>query len=117
LATATTQEQSRKKQLGEIDRRVRYLSKRLDEVEIIDRIPDNQDRVYFGATVTVEKEDGGETRYRIVGADETDAATSSISVDSPVARALLGRGLDEEVRVELPTGSQILLITGISYPP
>ena len=97
----------RKKQLGEIDRRIRYLSKRLDEVKVIDRVPGDTDRVRFGAWVTV-RDSAGEKRYRIVGADETSAADGWISVDSPVARALLGKCAGEKVAVKLPEEIQVI---------
>lgn len=105
----------RKKQLAEIDRRVRYLSKRLDEVEIVRQAPPDRDRVYFGAVVELEDEEGGSFRYRIVGADETDAEKGWISVDSPLARALLGKAVDASVRVELPDRVTEYCILSIGY--
>ena len=105
----------RKKQLGEIDRRVRYLSKRLDIVEVIHQKPPRQDRVYFGATVTLETEQGSRISYRIVGADEIDAQKAHISVDSPMSRALLGKSVDDSVSVQSPEGSSEFLILNISY--
>jgi len=105
----------RKKQLREIDRRIRYLSKRLDEVEVIDRVPPCQDKVFFGAFVTIEDASGIEKRYRIVGADEIDPSRGYISVDSPMARALLGKSEDDEVQVSLPGGSAEFLIVKVSY--
>jgi len=105
----------RKKQLGQIDRRIRYLSKRLDIVEVIDRKPPNRSRVHFGATVMLETGQGEEIRYRIVGADEIDARKGYISVDSPVARALLGKSIDDSVRVELPDGVSELCILEVEY--
>lgn len=105
----------RKKQLGEIDRRVRYLSKRLDEVEIIDRIPSNQEKIYFGAWVTLKSHKGAVTEYRIVGADEIDAAKKFISVDSPLARALLGRVIGDQVEVQLPDSTGRFEILKIRY--
>lgn len=105
----------RKKQLGEIDRRVRYLSKRLDEVEIVDRTPPDQGRVFFGAWIELEADDGEALTYRIVGADETDAARGYISIDSPLARALLGRSIDEEVTVDLPAGKRSFSLLDIRY--
>ena len=105
----------RKKQLAEIDRRVRYLSKRLDEVEIVDRTPPDQERVFFGAWVELETAEGEAVEYRIVGADETDAAKRYISIDSPLARALLGRSVDDEVEVELPAGKRCFVLLGIRY--
>lgn len=105
----------RKKQLGEIDRRVRYLSKRLDEIQVVRSSPPRRDQVFFGAYVTVEDEAGTERRYRIVGSDETSAAKGWISVDSPMARALLGRRVDDEVAVELPDARLDLVILAIEY--
>lgn len=105
----------RKKQLGEIDRRVRYLSKRLDEVQVVDRTPADQDKVFFGAWVLLETEDGEEIEYRIVGADETDPEKRTISVDSPMARALLGRTLEDEIEVVLPDSTRKYRLAGIRY--
>lgn len=106
----------RKKQLREIDRRIRYLTRRLDVIQVVDRPPSRTDRVFFGATVRVAEPGGGEVSYRIVGADETDPEKNWISVDSPVARALLGKALDAAVRVETPTGLRELEILEIEYP-
>ena len=94
----------RKKQLGEIDRRLRYLGKRLEEIQ-----------VSFGAWVTLERESGDERRYRIVGADETHAGRGWISVDSPMARALLGKAIGDEIEVETPGGRDALVITEVVY--
>jgi transcription elongation factor GreB len=106
----------RKKQLVQMDRRIRYLSRRLDEVEVVRNTPARRDRVFFGADVTLEDEAGEIRRYRIVGADETVAARGWISVDSPMARALLGRQIDDAVTVELPEGRVELVILEIFYP-
>ncbi|RDX38144.1 transcription elongation factor GreB [Kangiella sp. HD9-110m-PIT-SAG07] len=106
----------RKKQLREIDRRVRYLQKRTAEMQVIEHTPNNQDKIFFGAKVTVTNEQNDETVYRIVGSDEFDAEPSYISVDSPMARALLGKELDDEVTVKLPEETQRLWIVNINYP-
>jgi transcription elongation factor GreB len=106
----------RKKQLGEIDRRVRYLSRRLDEVEVVRQKPPRQDRVFFGALVGLEDESGAVRRYRIVGADETSVAKGWISVDSPMARALLGKQIDDAISVDLPEGRLESVVVEISYP-
>ena len=108
-----------KRRLREIDRRVRWLRKRLDGMIVVDRPPADRSRVFFGAWVELEDEDGGTRRHRIVGPDEFDLAPGYISMDSPLARALLGRRLDDEVRVDLPTGEQLLVVTAIDYeaPP
>jgi transcription elongation factor GreB len=105
----------RKKQLREIDRRIRYLQKRLDVVKVVSAVPADPDKVFFGARVTLEQDDGREDTYRIVGADETDAEKGWISVDSPVARALLGKALDDEVIVPTPSGDRCLCIVSIDY--
>jgi transcription elongation factor GreB len=104
-----------KKQLREIDRRLRYLGKRLDVLVVVDKLPDNPSKVFFGAWVGVEDEDGTEHRYRIVGGDETDAAGGHISIDSPLARALLGKAVDDEATVPVPGGTRRIIITAIDY--
>jgi transcription elongation factor GreB len=105
----------RKKQLGEMDRRIRYLGKRIDEVQPVGDVPSDTGKVFFGASVTVEDDDGSETRYRIVGADEIDSERNWISVDSPLARALLGRSADDEVAVPTPRGERRLAVVRIDY--
>ena len=104
-----------KRRLREIDSRVRFLNKRLDELEVVDRPPQDQSKVRFGAWVTLEDEDGEEKRWRIVGPDEFDLAEGKLSMDSPMARAMLGKGLDDEVVVRSPSGEQVLYVTGIEY--
>jgi transcription elongation factor GreB len=106
-----------KKQLREIDRRVRFLSKRLDELTVVDRLPDDQSRVFFGAWVTIEDDDGEEQTYRLVGADEFDLAKGYLSINAPLARALIGKYLDDEVSVKTPEGWKTVVITGIRYQP
>jgi len=108
-----------KRRLREIDRRVRFLRKRLDGMTIVEQPPSDRSRVFFGAWVEIEDEGGRMRRHRIVGPDEFDAAPGYISMDSPLARALLGRRLDDELRVELPGGEQVFVITAIDYegPP
>ena len=105
-----------KKRLREIDRRVRFLSKRMDELTVVEPRPEEQaGRVYFGAWVTLEDEDGEEQRWRIVGPDEFDVKAGKLSMDSPMARSLLGKGLDDEVTVQSPTGERVYYVTEISY--
>lgn len=104
-----------KRRLREIDRRVRFLRKRLDGMTVVDKPPADRKRVYFGAWVTLEDEDGNEARHRIVGPDEFDMAPGYISMDAPLARALMRKALDEEVRVELPGGTRTLVIVDIRY--
>lgn len=106
----------RKKQLGEIDRRVRYLSKRLELLKVVDAQPLDPDTVRFGARVELEDAESGETlRYRLVGPDETDAESGWISIDSPLARAMLGKRPDDGFGVELPAGSRHFTILAVSY--
>lgn len=107
----------RKKQLAEIDRRIRYLSRRLDQVEVVRRAPPSRDRVFFSAFVVLENEDGENLRYRIVGADEINAAKGYISVDSPLARALLGKQVDDSVTVQRPEDMACFRILEIDYEP
>ncbi|MFL1465122.1 transcription elongation factor GreB [Marinobacter sp. DUT-3] len=104
-----------KKQLREIDRRVRFLTKRLDELTVVNRLPDDRGKVFFGAWVTIEHEDGSEQCYRLVGPDEFDLSRGYLSIDSPMARALLGKRLDDEVSVRTPEGWHSVVITGIRY--
>ena len=105
-----------KKMLREIDRRIRFLAKRLDDMTVVDRPPDDQSRVYFAAWVTLEAVDTGERfRYRIVGPDEIDASQGAISVDSPLARALLKRQAGDEVTVTTPSGKHCYHILTIDY--
>ena len=106
----------RKKQLGGIDRRVRYLSKRLEVLRVVDTAPSDRDAVFFGARITLERiSDGVELVYRIVGPDETDAPLGHISIDSPLARALLKKRADDELQVELPTGPTAIVIVDVQY--
>ena len=105
-----------KRRLREIDSRVRFLNKRLDELEIVDQPPANKEKVYFGAWVTLEDENGEEVRYRIVGPDEFDLKQGKLSMDSPMARAMLGKSLDDEIVVHSPGGERIWYVTGVEYP-
>ena len=106
----------RKKQLGEIDRRVRYLSKRVPALRVIDEAPADRDAVFFGAWVELERIGTGESsRYRIVGPDETDAPTGWISIDSPLARALLKKRVDDEVEAQLPGGPARFAVVAVEY--
>jgi transcription elongation factor GreB len=104
-----------KKRLREIDRRIRFLQKRLDELKVVDRAPDEDGKVYFGAWVTVEDGDGEEETYRVVGPDEFDPDRRYVSMDSPLGRVLLGREVDDEVTVNRPKGPKTLTIARIRY--
>ncbi|MCR4347628.1 MAG: transcription elongation factor GreB [Sulfuricaulis sp.] len=104
-----------KKQLREIDRRLRYLQKRLESLVIVDRPPSDVSRVYFGAWVRLENEAGNIAEYRIVGPDEFDLEKGLISIDSPLARALLKKTVDDEITVVLPQGRMVYTVLEISY--
>ena len=108
----------RKKQLAGIDRRVRYLGKRLPALKVVEQAPSDPDAVYFGAWVELERIDNGElARYRIVGPDDTNAAAGWISIDSPLARALLKKRVDDEVEAQLPGGPARFAIVAVEYAP
>jgi len=104
-----------KRRLREIDSRVRYLGKRLEELKVITQKPDDTNRVFFGAHVTVEDDDGNEQQFRIVGPDEFDLRQRKLSMDSPMARALLGKRLDDEIAVHSPEGDKSYVIVAIHY--
>ncbi len=105
----------RKKELREIDRRVRYLQKRLDHLRTVDDLPSDPSKVFFGAWVRLLDEDDQETCYRIVGPDEIDLKKGWISIDSPLARALLKKGEGEEVEAHLPKGVVCFEIASVRY--
>ena len=104
-----------KRRLREIDRRVRYLRRRLDGMVVVNRPPSDPGRVYFGAWVVLEAEDGARERYRIVGPDEFDMAPGYISMDSPLGRALLRKAPHDEVTIETPAGSCAWLVVSVEY--
>lgn len=104
-----------KKQLRQIDARIRFLKKRLEELVVVDRMPSDTSRVFFGAWVVLEDRGGKTYTYRIVGADESDNAKGFISVDSPMARALLRKSEGDEVEVHRPGGSNVFIIMDVSY--
>ena len=104
----------RKKQLRELDRRIRYLQKRLPDLNVVDQVG-NENQVFFGAWVNLEKVNGDTVEYRIVGGDEIDSDSSRgyISVDSPMARALLKKSIDDEVVVNIAGAQQTYWVIGI----
>ncbi|MBK9073184.1 MAG: transcription elongation factor GreB [Myxococcales bacterium] len=104
-----------KKRLREIDRRVRFLTKRLEELVIVSEPPTDPQRVFFGAYVDLEDDDGECATYRIVGPDEFDPDRGWISLDAPVARALLGKRVGDEVAVVRPKGTASFTITEVRY--
>ncbi|KKD00122.1 transcription elongation factor GreB [Photobacterium sp. 2_MG-2023] len=107
--------QYNKKRLREIDRRVRYLRKTLEKVKIVDYSPVQEGKVFFGAWVEVENEAGDSKKFRIVGYDEIFGRRDYISIDSPMARALLKKEVDDEVVVRTPEGDKVWFINTITY--
>jgi transcription elongation factor GreB len=106
----------RKKQLREVDRRIRFLAKRMDDILVVDPTEQKRrDRVFFGATVKVEDEEGEQKQFRIVGVDEIDGSEGDISWRSPVGTALLGKALGDTVVVRWHAGTRELTITEIDY--
>lgn len=105
-----------KKRLREIDRRIRWLNRRLASAEVVDiAMHQGEDKIFFGATVTIIDGNEEEKTYRIVGLDEADAAKGDISWVSPMAKALLGKSLGDEVSVQLPEGTKIVEIVEVDY--
>jgi transcription elongation factor GreB len=104
-----------KRRLREIDRRVRTLTKLLEKLTVVTEAPGDRERVFFGAVVTVEDEAGQRATYRLVGPDETDAGAGRISVESPMARALLGKRVGDDALVRRPKGESELLVTAVRY--
>ena len=104
-----------KRRLREIDSRVRYLSKRLESAKVITDQPDNTQRIYFAAWVTLEDDLGHQQQFRIVGPDELNHHDAYISLDSPTARALIGKQLDDDITVITPTGEKQYCIIAINY--
>ena len=103
-----------KKQLAEIDRRVRYLRKRLTGIRVVDQVPSDTGRVFFGAWFELTNP-GGSREYRLVGPDEFDFAPEYVSIDSPLGRAVLGKALGAEIAVGTPEGERQYEITRIRY--
>lgn len=106
-----------KKRLREIDRRLRFLMKRLEVLEIVDYSPQQDGKVFFGAYVEVENDDGETAQYRIVGTDEIDVKKKHITINSPMARALIGKQIDDEIQVKTPEGVKVWYINQIQYTP
>ncbi|HBH60664.1 MAG TPA: transcription elongation factor GreB [Nitrospiraceae bacterium] len=104
-----------KKQLREIDARLRFLQQRLNDLKVVDRSPDDTSRIFFGAWVEIEDADGNCCRYRIVGPDEFNPDNGYISVDSPMAKALLRRAEGDKITVRSPNGTSAFVVTSIRY--
>lgn len=105
----------RKKQLREIDSRVRFLRKRLENMKIVNTVPSNTNQIFFGAWVDLLDENDVSVCYRIVGPDEFDRNEKYISMDSPLAKSLMGKSVSEEVSIETPKGEKFFEIVAVSY--
>ncbi len=108
--------QYNKKRLREIDRRVRYLTKSLEALRIVDYSPQQQGKVFFGALVEIENDEGDTRKFRIVGYDEIFGRKDYISIDSPMARALLKKEPGDTVKVETPAGIAVWYVNSVTYP-
>lgn len=104
-----------KRRLREIDRRLRFLAKRLEEVVVVPATPRTDGKVYFGARVTIEGEDGGEVEYHLVGADEADSRAGRLSIDAPLGKALLGKREGDELAVVRPKGRTTYTVVAVRY--
>jgi transcription elongation factor GreB len=104
-----------KRQLREIDSRVRFLRQRLDGMTVVNAPPSDRSRIYFGAWVSLEDEDGVISEFRIIGPDEFDAGAGLISMDSPLGRVLMRKAVDDEFSIELPGGRKTYVVTAIKY--
>ena len=104
-----------KKRLREIDRRLRFLAKRMDALTIVRTTPDQQTRIFFGAWVTLEEEDGSLRELRLVGPDESEPASGLVSIESPIGRVLMGKEAGDDVTLRRPRGDIQLRVIGIRY--
>ena len=104
-----------KRLLREIDRRVRYIRKRLEVMRVIEYSPEQEGKVYFGAWVEIENDQGEQKTFRIVGPDEIFGVKDHISIDSPMARALISKEQDDEIEVAIPDGFAVWYINKIQY--
>jgi transcription elongation factor GreB len=104
-----------KRQLREIDGRVRFLRQRLEGMTVVTEPPSDRSKIFFGAWVQLEDEQGQQTRYRIVGPDEADATNGYLSMDAPLGRALMRKAVDDEISIETPGGQRSYVVTEVSY--
>lgn len=105
----------RKKELAQIDRRIRYLQRRMPNLKVVTEVPTDTARIFFGASAELEDEDGNRVRYRIVGPDEIDAGKGWISIDSPMAQALMKRAVDDEVTVRAGDRERLYVVIDVRY--
>ena len=105
----------RKKELRGLDWRIRYLQKRMPDLQVVANVPDNQDKIYFAAWVSLETEHGDVVEYRIVGPDEIDHQKGNISVDSPMAKALLAKQVDDEIKITVLGDNKLFFVIAIRY--
>ncbi len=104
-----------KRLLREIDRRIRYLTKRLEIVKVVHYSPEQEGKAYFGAWIELENEEGETLQCRIVGSDEIDVSKGHITIDSPMAKAVIGKQIEDEISVQTPSGQKIWYINKIQY--
>lgn len=104
-----------KRRLREIDRRVRHLRKRLEVLTVVNTKPTDPNRIYFGAWVTMEDEDGEEHCFRLIGPDEVGEKSGYISIDAPLGRALLGKSADQEISIKTPSGRKLWFVLAVRY--
>jgi transcription elongation factor GreB len=104
-----------KKQLAEIDRRVRYLRKRLTGIRVVDQTPSDTSKVFFGAWFELDDGGGHRKEYRLVGPDEFDFSAEYVSIDSPLGRAVLGKALGMQIAVRTPEGERRYEVTAVRY--
>jgi transcription elongation factor GreB len=104
-----------KKQLAEIDRRVRHLRKRLDGMRVVDELPSDTSKIYFGAWFELEHDDGDRNRYRLVGPDEIELDSKYVSMDSPLGKAILGKKAGDELEVATPGGPTLYVVVNVRY--
>lgn len=105
-----------KQKLRQIDKRIRFLRKRLEDLKIVDYAPQQEGKVFFGAQVTIENDAGDTRTFRIVGPDEIYGRNDVISIDAPMARACLSKTVDDDVVVPTPTGLKQWFVVAIVYP-
>lgn len=107
--------QYNKRRLREIDRRVRFLRKTLEQIKIVEYSPQQDGKIFFGAWVDLEDEEGETLTFRIVGPEEIYGEKDYISIDSPMARACIGKVVDDEITVPLPVGKKVWFVNAIRY--
>ena len=104
-----------KKRLREIDRRVRYLTKRLEELKVVSQVPSDKTKAYFGCFISVEGNQGEKSKYRLVGPDEINPEKGYISIDSPLGKAVLGKAVGSKINIQSPQGKLSYELIKVEY--